>query len=65
MSDLQFAIYNLQLGVTNLLQKRDRLQIALQDAAQVDAHQLFGFIARRGRNIQPLDRIQRLGLQEA
>src|SRR5687767_7180040 len=60
---LVISIYNLQL--LDLLQKGDRFQIALQDAAQIDSHQPLGFIACRGRNGESLDRFQRLRLQKA
>src|SRR5690242_1527894 len=51
--------------IIDLFEKRDRLEIALQDAPDIDTQELLGLIAHSWRNIQSLDRLQRLRLEEA
>src|SRR3954463_13042608 len=60
----QSAIRNLSWCVVNLLKERDRLKLALEDAPDESPHELLGLAAHGGRDVQPLDRLQRLRLEE-
>src|SRR5258706_1498899 len=58
-------IKNLNWRVVDLFKKCNRLEVALQDAPDVGAQQLLDLGAHGRRDIQALDRLQRLGLEEA